>query len=175
MQRFMSWLLLTMLITELVTQYLLYINSFSQNYTAKDKYSREVKGLLWNTTSFIVFGMKVILLIIECMRIQFQKHLSQLTFIIEAQKLTQSVCNKSFSFFAKLLAPISQFFFCMIALIFILLHPSIVFVLLIPVTILAFFTDLRNKQSCNMFSFARTLVLLFSMAFTAALYFYHLT
>ena len=67
----MSWLLLAMLLLELVMQYVLYINSFSKIYTARDKYAREVQGLLWNTTSFIVFGMKVILLIVECMRIQF--------------------------------------------------------------------------------------------------------
>lgn len=174
-QRFMSWLLLAMLLSELVMQYVLYINTFSKIYTARDKYAREVHGLLWNTTSFIVFGMKVILLIVECKRLQFQKHLSQLTFIVQAQNLITSVCNKSFSFFAKLLAPISQFFYCMIALIFILLHPSVVFALVFPIMILAFFSDLKSRKSCNMFTLARGLTLIFAMVFTVALYIYHLT
>jgi len=163
-----------MLIFEVITQYALYINTFSQIYSAKDKYNREVIGLLWNTTSFIVFGLKVILIIVESSRIQFQRHLSQLTFVPEASKLITSVCNKSFSFIAKLLAPISQFTFCMVALIFILLHPSVMFVPLIPLTILAFFTDLKNRRKCSMFGFAKGLMLLLAIAFTVTLYVYNL-
>lgn len=142
----MSWLLLGLLIIELITQYIMYIHSFAQIFSAKDKYVREVQGLLWNTTSFVVFGFKILLIIVECSRIQFQCHLSQLTFILEAENLITSVCNKSFSFFAKLLAPISQFFFCMVALIFAFMHPSIIFAPLIPLTIMAFFTDLKVKD-----------------------------
>lgn len=69
LQRVMSWLLLAMLFVELLTQYALYIRSFSQTFTAREKYQREVQGLLLNTTSFIVFGFKTLLLIIECSRI----------------------------------------------------------------------------------------------------------
>ena len=58
-----------MLFVELLTQYALYIRSFSQTFTAREKYQREVQGLLLNTTSFIVFGFKTLLLIIECSRI----------------------------------------------------------------------------------------------------------
>ena len=84
----------------------------------------------------------------------------------------QSVCSKGFSFFAKLMTPVSQFLFCMIAIIFALLHPSIIFVPLIPVTILAFFSDLQ--ASCSVFSFTKRLFLLLAMAFTCALYLYNL-
>lgn len=70
-QRFVSWLLLALLICEVTTQYALYITTLSKNFTAREKYIREVQGLLWNTTSFIVFGLKVILIIVECSRIQF--------------------------------------------------------------------------------------------------------
>ena len=46
LESYISWLLLTMLIIELSTQYALYIQSFSQTFTAREKYSREVHGLL---------------------------------------------------------------------------------------------------------------------------------
>lgn len=84
------------------------------------------------------------------------------------------MCNKSFSFIAKLLAPIAQFAFCMVALVFALLHPSVVFVPLIPLTILAFFTDLKQRSACQMFGFARGLMLIFAMTFTMTLYVYNL-
>jgi hypothetical protein len=37
--------------------------------TAKEKYLREVSGLLLNATSFTVFGIKVFLVIVESSRI----------------------------------------------------------------------------------------------------------
>ena len=61
----------------------------------------------------------------------------------------------------------------MIAIIFALLHPSIIFVPLIPVTILAFFSDVQ--ASCTIFSFTKRLFLLLAMVFTCALYVYNLT
>jgi len=106
--------------------------------------------------------------------LQYQKHLEQLNFIIEAQNLVKTACNKSFSFFAKLIAPISQFGYCMVALIFAFLHPSIVFVPLVPLTILGFFTDLGKGQSCNIFTFSKGIFLVIAMAFTCSLYVYHL-
>ena len=86
-QRIMIWALLLLLICETVTQYCLYIQSMSQTYNAQEKYKREVQGLLQNTTSFIVFGLKILLIIIQASLIQFQKHLSQLEFIDEAKNL----------------------------------------------------------------------------------------
>ena len=86
-----------------------------------------------------------------------------------------NVCNKSFSFLAKLMAPCSQFLYCMIAIIFALLHPSVIFVPLIPLNILAFFSDLKLRQSCSIFSFNKRFFLLLAMAFTCALYIYNLT
>lgn len=155
-------------------QYSLYIGSISQTFSARDKYRREVQGLLVNTTSLVVFGLKVFLIIVECIRIQFSRHLRELTFITEAENLVKSVCSKSFSFFAKLAAPISQFTFCMLAIIFALLHPSVVFVPLIPFLILSFFTDLKSRQSCTLFSLSKRLFLLLAVTFTGALYMYHL-
>ena len=32
----------------------------------RQKYQREVTGLLFNTTSFVVFGLKVLLFVLEC-------------------------------------------------------------------------------------------------------------
>lgn len=174
LQRFLSWVLLFTLIAELLVQYSLYIRSFSQSFNAKQKYQREVVGLLQNTTSFIVFGLKISLIILECSRLQYQKHLEQLNFIIEAQNLVKTACNKSFSFFAKLIAPVSQFCYGMVALIFAFLHPSVVFVPMVPLTILGFFTDLSKGQKCNVFNFTKGIFLLSAMAFTCALYVYHL-
>lgn len=144
-QRYASWVLLTVLIVELVLQYAIFIRSFSQKFTTKQKYVREVQGLLQNSASFAVIGFKVLLVIVESSRFQFQLHLSQMTFIPEAQNLANSVINKSFSFLAKIMAPISQFLFCMVAIIFALLHPSVVFLPLIPFTILGFFTNLKQR------------------------------
>ena len=84
--------------------------------------------------------------------------------------LVQSICDKSFSFLSKLLAPISQFLFCMLAIIFSLMHPSVIFVPLIPLMILAFFTDQRQSPTCSLFSIAKRLFLIVAMAFTMAFY-----
>ena len=132
-----------------------------------------MSGLLLNRTSFIVFGIKVLLVIVESSRIQFQFNLRQLTFIPEARNLVVNVCNKSFSFFERLMAPCSQFLYCTIAIIFAFMHPSVMFVPLIPVTILGFFSDHKIKP-CSVFSFSKGLFLLLVMAFTCTLYLYNL-
>ena len=65
-QRYLSKFLTLLLVAELLGQYSLYIYSFSQEYTMREKYQREVTGLLFNTTSFVVFGLKVLLFMLEC-------------------------------------------------------------------------------------------------------------
>jgi len=106
--------------------------------------------------------------------VQFQNHLTQLDFIEEASTLVKSICDKSFSFFAKLMAPVSQFLFCMLAVIFSLLHPSVIFVPLIPLMIFAFFSDLRKKPACSLFSVSKRLFILVAMTYTLAFYLYSL-
>ena len=86
----------------------------------------------------------------------------------------KSVCDKNISFVSKLLAPVSQFSFCILAIIFSLLHPSVVFVPLIPLMVLAFFTDLRKSPSCSLFSVTKRLFLMIAATFTLAFYFYTL-
>ena len=173
-QKPINWLLLILVIAETVAQYSLYIKSLSQEFSAKEKYLIEVRGQLLNRTSFIVFGMKICLIVVQCSLIPYLNHLKKLQFIDEAKNLVNSVCNKSFSFFTKLMAPISQFLFCMLAIIFSLVHPSVIFVPIIPIIIMAFFTDHRKKSSCNTFSVMKRLFLFLAIAFTSAFYLYNL-
>lgn len=70
-QKYASWVLLIILIVELVLQYTIFIRSFSKTFTSKQKYIREVQGLLQNSASFAVLGIKVLLMIVESSRFQF--------------------------------------------------------------------------------------------------------
>ena len=73
------------------------------------------------------------------------------------------------------MAPVSQFLFCMIALIFAFLHPSIVFVPMVPLVILAFFSDLSQGVKCNVFTVSSKLFMLLTIVFTVILNIYSLT
>ena len=69
--RILSATLLILLVTETLVQYAWYIWSFSQTFSARDKYRREVIGLLQNTASFAVFALKILLILVEGTRVQF--------------------------------------------------------------------------------------------------------
>ena len=71
------------------------------------------------------------------------------------------------------MAPVSQFLFCLLALIFSLMHPSVVFVPMIPLIIMAFFSDLRSP-TYSLFSVTKRLFILVAMTFTFAFYLYNL-
>lgn len=66
-----------MLTVELVFQYCNYISLAQIEFTAKENYKREVQGALLNKTSFVVFGLKVALFIIEAQRCQYSSHLTK--------------------------------------------------------------------------------------------------
>ena len=83
----MNSVLIAILLTDLTFQYGYFIYGFNLQLSAKQKYSKELIGLLGNTTSFVVFGLKVLLLLIESARMQYRFHLSQLTFIPEVRRL----------------------------------------------------------------------------------------
>ena len=174
LQRLLSWALILLLMGETLTQYALYIYSLTVELEPQQKYEKEVQGLLFNTTSFVVFGMKILLIIVQCSFLQFQNHLSRLDFVDEARHVVMSVCTKSFSFFAKLMAPVSQFLYCLVAIVFSLMHPSALFVPLVPVMILAFFTDTKKSPACSVFSIAKSFFLISAIAFTVTLYLYQL-
>ena len=60
----------------------------------RQKYQLEVTGLLFNTTSFVVFGLKVLLLLVECQRSLFAKHITQLTFIPSVRGIVKRVASQ---------------------------------------------------------------------------------
>ena len=174
-QRYLSKLLTFLLVAELTGQYALYIYSFSEEYTMRQKYQREVAGLLFNTTSFVVFGLKVLLFMIECQRFQFTRHLTQLTFIPAVQDLVAKVSSKSSSSASSILMPLSQFLFCTVAILFAFLHPSALFVPFIPVLIMAYFSDAKDHASCcNVFRLSSRLFVAVTTVFILALYAYQL-
>ena len=174
-QRYLSKLLIILLVIELVGQYTLYIYSFSESYTMRQKYQREVAGYLYNTTSFIIFGLKNLLFIIECQRYQFTRHITQLVFIPSVKNLVTKVSMKNSSFVSSILTPLSQFLFCTVAILFAFLHPSALFVPFIPILIMAYFSDSKDHQSCcNMFRLTSRLFLLVTTLFTFAFYAYQL-
>lgn len=67
----MHWILLIFVISETLVQYLLYMNNLTQKFSLQAKYKHEVIGLLQNKTSFVVFGFKVILIIVQASFVQF--------------------------------------------------------------------------------------------------------
>ena len=124
----------------------------------RQKYQLEVTGLLFNTTSFMVFGLKVLLLMVECQRSLFWKHITQLTFIPSVRGIVMKIASQRSSHIHAIIQPLSQFLFCTTAIIFAFLHPSALFVPFIPVLILGFFSNSREHQSCcNLLSLSSSL------------------
>ena len=141
----------------------------------RQKYQREVTGLLFNTTSFVVFGFKAFLFMVECQRYQFTMHISQLTFVPAVENLAAKVSTKSSSLAYNILMPLSQFLFCTVAIMFAFLHPSALFVPFIPLLIMAYFSDFRDHASCcNMFRLSSRLFIFVTTVFIVALYAYQL-
>ena len=142
-------LLLTILTVELVYQYCNFISLSNVTYSVKENYLREVQGVLFNPTSFTVFGLKVALFIIEAQRCQYSVHLTTSYKVNPSVKpLIQRVINIKQSF-SSLTQPISHFLFCFVAILFVLLHPSAIYVPFLPILMLAFFSSSQN--SCGIF------------------------
>ena len=106
---------------------------------------------------------------------QYRYDLTQMTFITEVQKIAQRRAEKSFTGVTKVLYTVSQFLFCAIGLTFILLHPSALFVVFLPILIVCFFIPKgRQLDSCSFYNLSTRLFFITAVAYTAILYGYHL-
>lgn len=82
--------------------------------------------------------------------------------------------NKKKSYTERLLQPVSSFLFCTTGLLFILGHPSVVFVPLLPLIITAFFLDSKSASTGVLKLWVMTVFWVEVAAFVAALTLYQL-
>lgn len=75
---FVNKLLMLALTFDIIFQYAFFISNLPQNSSLKQNFAREIFGLLLNKPSFVNYGLKIILFVVEAYRYQYSVHLTSL-------------------------------------------------------------------------------------------------
>lgn len=160
--------LLALLTFELVFQYFSFITFKPAGLTARVSYAREVAGYLLNSSSYITFGLKVTLFVLEAYRHQFVVYLQTLETSETIKGLIKRSISQSSSTLDSFIVPISHFAFCILAIMFALLHPSVLYAPFLPLFMVAFF--IQPQPTRNYFSIVATVLIVVSTLYILSLY-----
>lgn len=136
-------------------------------------------GFLSTPSTYMSFYLKLILFLLECQKHQFSYDFAPLYQQLHGHFSEKPELRPYFlkrpSLSARILQPFSHFGFCSVSLIFAILHPSLLFFLLLPLLLAGPFTNVRSlRRSSQGFTVFTGVYSLVAMAYLVASHFYDL-
>ena len=137
----MNLIMLALLLVDMPTVYLVKCGGY---FREEESMLVDIVGFLANTPSYVEFYLKIVLFLLQCQKIHYsydhyQHTYEQIRAAHSDHPSLQRLFRKSASFAFRVFKPLSVFMSSSIALIFAILHPSILLFCLMPLFIYGFF------------------------------------
>lgn len=107
-------------------------------------------GFLSTTSTYVSFYIKVCLFLLECQKVQYNYDFGplyqQLYSAFGEKPEHKGFFTKRASLASRILAPFAQFCFCTLSLVFAILHPSVLFFVVLPLLLAGPFTKAKTLR-----------------------------